>query len=78
MICLDRGHDQEASHWFQGILFKDPSHLPTLKALADYYEKKEKPKLAAYYHRKAEKTGGVAKSKFPDQQVPKTSIPIAR
>jgi tetratricopeptide (TPR) repeat protein len=69
MVCLDRGRDQEASHWFQGILFKDPNHLPTLETLADYYEKKGKAGLASYYRRKA---GGIAKSKSRDRQAPKS------
>src|SRR5262249_27345040 len=47
--------DQEASHWFQGILYKDPNHLPTLNALADYYAKKGKSRMAGYYRRKADK-----------------------
>jgi tetratricopeptide (TPR) repeat protein len=78
-ICLDRGRDQEATHWFQGILFKDPSHLPTLRTLAAYYQKKGKPKLAAYYGRKAEKAGGMAQSKSSDQRAPKSlETPVAK
>ncbi len=73
MICLERSRDQEASHWFQGILRKDSYHLPTLNVLADYYQKKGKPKMADYYRRKAEKGSGMAKSKSREQYAPKTS-----
>jgi tetratricopeptide (TPR) repeat protein len=67
MICLERGHDQEASHWFQSILWKDSNHLPTLNVLANYYQKKGKPKMADYYRGKAEKASGIAKSKSPEK-----------
>jgi len=63
MICLERGRDNEASHWFQAILYRDPNHLPTLNALADYYQKKGNLKMAAHYLRKVDKTVGSATSK---------------
>jgi len=61
--CLKYGRDEEASHWFQGILRKNPNHLPTLKALAEYYEKKGNKKLASHYRRKVENPGGSGKAK---------------
>jgi tetratricopeptide (TPR) repeat protein len=63
--CLKYGRDEEASHWFQGILRKNPNHLPTLQALADYYEKKGSRKMATYYRHKLEKAGGQGKSHTP-------------
>jgi tetratricopeptide (TPR) repeat protein len=57
MICLERGRDKEASHWFQGILYRDPNHLPTLNALADHYEKKGNLQMATHYRRKADNAG---------------------
>jgi len=52
MACLKLGRDVEATHWFQGILWKDPGHLPTLKALADFHEKKGNRKMADHFRRK--------------------------
>jgi len=66
--CLKYGRDEEASHWFQGILRKNPNHLPTLKALAEYYEKKGNHKLASHYRRKAEKAGGQGSAKVPSSR----------
>jgi tetratricopeptide (TPR) repeat protein len=63
--CLKYGRDEEASHWFQGILRKNPNHLPTLKALAEYYQKKGNQKLATHYRRKAENAGGSGSAKAP-------------
>jgi tetratricopeptide (TPR) repeat protein len=61
MACLKLGRDQEASHWFQGILWKNPKHLPTLNALTHYYESKGNQKMADHYRRKATlATGGAA------------------
>jgi tetratricopeptide (TPR) repeat protein len=57
---LELGRDQDASHWFQAILYKDPRHLPTLTTLIDYYEKKGKPEMAASYRRKAQIASGKA------------------
>jgi tetratricopeptide (TPR) repeat protein len=58
MACLKLGRNLEASHWFQGILWKDPKHLPTLNALADHYKLMNNQKLAAHYRRKAESASG--------------------
>jgi tetratricopeptide (TPR) repeat protein len=58
MTCMKLGRDAEATHWFQGILWKDPGHLPTLNALADFYEKKGNRRMADYYRRKAKSAGG--------------------
>jgi tetratricopeptide (TPR) repeat protein len=66
MFCLNRSWDQEASRWFQAILYKDPNHLPTLTTLADYYEKKGKEKLALHYRRKAQKVSGRNLGKSPE------------
>jgi hypothetical protein len=52
------GRDAEATHWFQGILWKDPGHLPTLNALTDFYEKKGNRRMADYYRRKAKSASG--------------------
>jgi len=68
ITCLKYGRDEEASHWFQGILRKNPNHLPTLKALADYYDKKGNHKLASHYRRKAEKAGGQGSAKAPSSR----------
>jgi thioredoxin-like negative regulator of GroEL len=54
MACIKLGRNTEATHWFQGILWKDPGHLPTLNALADFYEKNGNPKMADHYRRKVE------------------------
>jgi tetratricopeptide (TPR) repeat protein len=67
MICLSRGRDQEASHWFQGILYKNPNHLATLTTLADYYQKKGNARMAAHYRRKANIASGKALAKPPEQ-----------
>ena len=64
--CLKYGREDEASHWFQGILYKDPKHLPTLKTLADYYESKGKPKLADRYRKKAASASGKGSGKSTD------------
>ena len=64
--CLKYDREEEAVHWFQGILRKDPLHLPTLRTLADYYESKGKRKLAARYRQKAEIASGKATGKSPD------------
>jgi tetratricopeptide (TPR) repeat protein len=53
--CLKYGHNDEAVHWFQSILWKDPDHLPTLKALAHYYLSIKNRRMEDYYRRKIEK-----------------------
>ena len=68
ITCLKYGREEEASHWFQGILRKNPNHLPTLKALADYYEKKGNHQLASHYRRKAENAGGQGSAKAPSSR----------
>jgi Tfp pilus assembly protein PilF len=66
MACLKLGREQEASHWLQGILWKQPDHLPTLTALADYYQSKGNRKMADLYRRKAQKRNGQGISKVPE------------
>ena len=56
MACLKLGREAEAAHWFQGILWKEPGHLPTLNALAEYYESKGDQKKADHYRRKGNKS----------------------
>ncbi len=65
MACLKLGRDLEATHWFQGILWKDPAHLSTLKALADFYEKKGNRKMADHFRLKAENAIGRGIVKTP-------------
>lgn len=55
LACLKLGRDQEASHWFQGILWKQPDHLPTLMALADHYQSKGNRKMANLFRLRADK-----------------------
>src|SRR5206468_5840339 len=66
MACLKLRRNDEAAHWFQGILWKDPGHLPTLNALADYYERNGNGKMMNYYRRKATKASGQRASKTAD------------
>jgi len=66
MACLKLGREQEASHWLQGILWKQPDHLPTLTALADYYQSKGNRKMADLYRRKAQKPSGQGIGKAPE------------
>src|SRR5579884_612234 len=35
MLCLKNGWDEESAHWFQTILYIDPNHRATHRALAD-------------------------------------------
>jgi tetratricopeptide (TPR) repeat protein len=65
VICLEEGRDQQASHWFQAILYKDPNHLPTLRTLVEYYEKKGNAKMANHYRQKIQKATGQAPGKSP-------------
>lgn len=53
-LYLDVGEEDEAAHWFQTVLWIDPMHRPTLQALADYWQKKGNPTLAAHFHYLAE------------------------
>jgi Tfp pilus assembly protein PilF len=66
MACLKPGRDQEASHWLQGVFWKQPDHLPTLIALADYYQSKGNRKMANLYRRKAQKVSGRDIRKAPE------------
>jgi tetratricopeptide (TPR) repeat protein len=63
--CLEQRRDQQASHWFQAILYKDPNHLPTLRTLAEYYEKKGNVKMANHYRQKIQKASGQGPGKSP-------------
>lgn len=69
--CLKLGRDGEATHWFQGILWKDPGHLPTLNALANFYEKKGNRKMADHYRRKAAIASGPGVAKTPEDSLRK-------
>ena len=66
MVCLKLGREQEAAHWFQGVLWKDPNHLPTLNAISDYYRSKGNRKMADLYRRKADKASGRGIDKAPE------------
>jgi tetratricopeptide (TPR) repeat protein len=66
MICLKLGRHQEAAHWFQGILWKDPGHLPTLNAIVDFYQSEGNRKMADLYRRKAQKPSGQDIRKAPE------------
>jgi Tfp pilus assembly protein PilF len=48
-LHLQLGHDDEAAHWFQTILWIDPTHRPTFRALADYWQKKGNSTRANHY-----------------------------
>jgi tetratricopeptide (TPR) repeat protein len=55
VLHLELGHEEkETAHWFQTVLYLDPDHRPTLRALADYWEKHDDPRRAAYYRDRAE------------------------
>jgi len=69
MACLKYGRNDEAAHWFQSILWKDPNHLPTLNALVGYYDSIGNRKLADHYRRKVEKAGGLPQTKTPEKAV---------
>ncbi len=53
MLCLKTGWEEESAHWFQTILYIDPNHRPTHRALADYYASHGDPRRAAYHRRRA-------------------------
>jgi Tfp pilus assembly protein PilF len=53
-LHLQLGDDDEAAHWFQTILWIDPTHRPTFRALADYWQKKGNPTRANHYRYLAE------------------------
>jgi tetratricopeptide (TPR) repeat protein len=54
ILNLEMGKEEEAAHWFQTVLWIDPDHRPTLRALADYWRKHNDSRRAAYYHNRAE------------------------
>jgi tetratricopeptide (TPR) repeat protein len=55
-IFLKLGKEDEAAHWFQTVLWIDPDHRPTLRALADYWGKHDDARRAAYYAGRADGT----------------------
>jgi len=54
VLHLEMGKEDEAAHWFQTVLWIDPDHRPTLRALADYWRKHKDSRQAAYYADRAE------------------------
>jgi tetratricopeptide (TPR) repeat protein len=54
VLYLELGQEDEAAHWFQTVLYIDPNHQPTLRALAEYWDKHNDPRRAAYYRDRAE------------------------
>jgi tetratricopeptide (TPR) repeat protein len=66
MVCLKLGREQEAAHWFQGVLWKDPNHLPTLNAITDYYQSKGNQKMADYYRSKVDRASSQPARKSPE------------
>jgi tetratricopeptide (TPR) repeat protein len=55
LLCLQRGAEGEAAHWFQTVLYINPDHRPTHQALADYWRQHGNPQRAAYHQRRAER-----------------------
>src|SRR5438093_393947 len=53
-LNLELGREEEAAHWFQTVLWIDPYHQPTLRALANYWRKRGDLSRAAYYSTWAE------------------------
>jgi tetratricopeptide (TPR) repeat protein len=53
---LEHGRDDEAIRWMQNILASQPGHLPTLRLLTQYYERRGEMGLANYYRSLAEST----------------------
>src|SRR5262249_49459998 len=47
VLCLRHGRDEEGLRWLRGALEVAPWHQPTHAALADYYERRGRPDLAA-------------------------------
>jgi tetratricopeptide (TPR) repeat protein len=54
LLLLELGDEDEAAHWFQTVLWIDPTHRPTFQALADYWQKKGNPSRATHYRYLAE------------------------
>ncbi len=46
---LEHGHAEEGLGWTKEILRGDPSHAPTHRTLADYYQKRGEAGLANYH-----------------------------
>jgi tetratricopeptide (TPR) repeat protein len=53
-LSLELGMEEEAAHWFQTVLWIDPYHRPTLRALANYWRKRGALSRAAHYSNLAE------------------------
>jgi tetratricopeptide (TPR) repeat protein len=53
-LNLEAGNEDEAAHWFQTVLWIDPDHGPTLRALANYWQKSGNSRRARYYAGRAE------------------------
>ncbi len=53
-LCLRHGQDQEALRWFSGALQQDPRHRPTHRALAEYYQRADRPRMAEHHRRLAQ------------------------
>jgi hypothetical protein len=51
-LLLLIGEDRQGEYWLQKALERDPWHQPTLKSLAEYYERKGEQKMAATYRRR--------------------------
>jgi tetratricopeptide (TPR) repeat protein len=54
VLALEVGQDEEAAHLFQTVLWIDPEHRPTLRAMADYFQKHGDARRAAYARARAE------------------------
>jgi tetratricopeptide (TPR) repeat protein len=55
LLNLELGKVQEAQHWFQTVLWIDADHGPTLRTLADYWEKHGNPERAAQFRARLER-----------------------
>jgi predicted Zn-dependent protease len=58
-ILLRLGKQQDALHWFQTALDKDPGYRPTHEALAGFYENVGALEQAAHHRRLLQASGGV-------------------
>lgn len=57
-ILLRLGRPQDALHWFQTALDKDPNYRPTHKSLAEFYRQVGASEQAAYHQRFLGGSGG--------------------
>src|SRR5438874_9512152 len=57
LLNLELGKPQEAEHWFQTVLWIDPDHAPTLRTLADQWEKRGDHERAAKLRARAQGKG---------------------